>query len=167
MTADELVLPPQWSHLHPRDGWNEAAAAATRLVQGTPAPPYSRAAIHARVAAKVYAGLGFSVSVNKTQIGSKIATLGLRANADQRQMDCIPHKAAAMKAEALALARDIIPGGLLDGRRLERFAGRVNWGASNGNYLPQVECRSFLHHEAPQELGLLHERRWRQAPEPV
>ena len=72
-------------------------------------------------------GKGFQVSVSKTQAGSKIASLGLRANVDDRVLDVVPQKAAALAADAASLLREAVPGKSIPFKRLERFTGRVNY----------------------------------------
>ena len=124
--ADRVVLPPQWAHMHPKDETTRAATAATTAVGGRPSHPYSRAAVHCRVAAGVYAALGFDVSISKTQAGTKVASLGLRTAADTRRVDCPPIKAAAIKEQAEAILRQIRPGGRVEFKPLERLTGRLN-----------------------------------------
>ena len=126
-SSERVELPPQWAHLHPREQEQAATEAATRAVGGTPAHPYARAAVECRAAASVYRRLGFQVSSSKTQCGSKIASLGLRANVDQRRLDAIPQKAAALRADARELLHQAQPGLEISFRRLERFTGRVNY----------------------------------------
>ena len=124
--ADRVTLPPQWAHAHPKDEITQAAVAATTAVGGQPSHPYSRAAVHCRIAAGVYASLGFDVSVSKTQTGSKVASLGLRTAADTRRVDCPPLKAAAIKEQAEAVLGQIRPGGRVEFKPLERLTGRLN-----------------------------------------
>ena len=126
-TDDLVELPPEWEHLHPRESHTAAVKASTEAMGGTPAHPYARGAVHARIAAKAYARLGFVISIPKSQAGSKIGSLGLRANADDRCLDCIPHRAAALRAEAKELQAEVQPGNVVDGRRLERLVGRINY----------------------------------------
>ena len=127
VSLDDVVnLPPDWAHIHPRDGETRAVEATTRAVGGAPAHPYARGAVHARIAATTYSALGFNISIAKSQAGSKVAALGLRMNVDSERIDCIPHKASALRAEARDLLDAIRPAGVIDGRRLERFVGRVN-----------------------------------------
>jgi len=126
-TSDIVELPERWEHLRSEQEHEVAARGATQAVGGSPAHPYSRGAVHARIAAKAYARLGFHISMAKSQVGSKVGSLGLRTNADERCLDCIPHRAAALRAEAMELLSSIQPGGEVDGRRLERFVGRVNY----------------------------------------
>ena len=124
--ADRVVLPPQWAHMHPKDETTRAATAATTAVGGRPSHPYSRAVVHCRIAAGVYAALGFDVSISKTQAGTKVASLGLRTAADTRRVDCPPIKAAAIREQAEAILRQIRPGGRVEFKPLERLTGRLN-----------------------------------------